>query len=136
MKKNLKEYVIVFIVIIGIIFLIPGLRFSLLSLFEGDIKVENNNYQYKISYYEDNYTYDILRYNSYIKVLKKEQQWICVTDPCPPTIVKWYRISIDKDSKNILKGLSERYENKTIYSKNLSINEKNIINKVLEKAKE
>ena len=136
MKKNLKEYVIVFVVIFGIICLIPSLRFSVLSIFEGDIKVENDNYQYKLSYYEDNYTYDILQYNSYIKVLKRERQWICVTDPCPLTVVKWYRISMDKDSKNILKELSEQYGDKIIYSKNLSTNEKSFINKVLEKAKE
>ena len=132
MKKNLKEYVIVFIVIVGLILLIPGLRFSILSLFEGDIKVENNNYQYKINYY-DGGTYYILLYKNYVKVLN-EYNWTCITAPCPePYIGKWYRKGINKEDRKVLEELSDKYSNETINKNNLTEEQQNIINKVLEK---
>lgn len=139
MKKNLKEYFIVFIAIVGTILLIPSLRLFFLSIFEGDIKVENNNYQYKISYYDDkNSYYDILLYKNYVKVLEKEDnsEWKCFNPPCL-SIKKYYRVKFDKKhmeiiNENIMK-LSSKFRDNFIYDSELNYYEQKIIKSIIKK---
>ena len=153
MKKNLKEYIIVFTIIILVGLLLIIIKNNILSLFNEVIDTEwqTGNYEENESIIDDSKNYSINYqdsgglYNISMKedeeciYVKQETMYKCIdtTTECPNIVKNEYEIKFDEDSmkkiKDLIISLNNRYSSNEFYTTDLTREERITIRAITKK---